>query len=254
MTPKVSIIVGVYNGERFLPELLDSIRAQTCPDWTCLCVDDGSTDGSPAILAACAAKDARFRVLSQPNAGVGAARNAALARVETPFVMFADQDDRLVPQAVARALAAIEATGADIVHFRSNRHLSQSIFVWEHVFRRAAIGSTRFPPITGGEDTAFFWELEFRGLHRAAIDDELYFNRPHRGSFSRAVTPRYIDNAFAGYRAMRTCARQHGLTGARLFHRLFPHVFWFVLSVLGRHFTWANAKALARGLKGLAHG
>ena len=252
--PKVSIIVGVCNGERFLQELLDSVRAQTFRDWTCLCVDDGSSDGSPAILAACAAEDARFRVLSQPNAGVGAARNAALARVETPFVMFADQDDRLLPHAVERALAAIEETGADIVHFRSNRGLAESPFVWEHVFRRAAIGETRFPPITGGEDTAFLWELEFKGLRRAAIDDELYFNRPNRGSFSRAVSPRYIDNVFAGYREMRMSARRHGLTGARLFRRLFPHVFWFSLSVLGLHFTWANAKALVRGVKELAHG
>lgn len=252
--PSVSIIIGVYNGERFLSELLDSVRVQTCPDWVCLCVDDGSTDGSAAILADYAAKDVRFRVLSQPNAGVGAARNAALARVETPFVMFADQDDRLAPQAVERALAAIKASGADIVHFRSNRDLSRSIFVWEHIFRFAAIGSTRFLPITGGEDTAFFWELGFKNLQCVAIDDEIYFNRPHRGSFSRAVTPRYIDNVFAGYRAMCACAHRNGLTGVRLFRQLFPHVFWFSLSVLGRHFTGANAKTLARGLKELMHG
>ena len=254
MAADVAVVVGVYNGERFLRELLDSVLAQTCGDWTCVCVDDGSTDSSAEILADYAARDMRFRVFFQANAGVGAARNAALDRIGEPFVMFADQDDRLAPDAVERALAAAGRTGADIVHFRSNRGLAKSPFVWEHVFRREAIGATRFPPITGGEDTAFLWELDLRGLKRAAIDDVLYFNRPNSGSFSRTVTPRYVENAFAGYREMRECARRHGLSGLWLWRRLFPHVFWFSLSVLGLHFTPANAMAIARGVKELCRG
>lgn len=248
MMPKVSILVGVFNGERFLGELLDSIRSQTDPGWVCICVNDGSTDGSATILAEAARRDARFHVLSQPNGGVGAARNAALAAVQTPYIMFADQDDRLLPDAVARAIAAIEMTRADIVHFRSNRNLSRSIFVWEHIFRKAAIGATRFPPITGGEDTAFFWELGFKGLRMASIDAELYFNRPNCGSFSRAVSPRYIDNVFAGYQAMWMCGFRYGLRPWELRRRLFPHVFWFSLSVLLRHGKAANLRALVRNV------
>lgn len=248
MTSKVSILVGVFNGERFLGELLDSIRAQTDSGWVCICVDDGSMDGSSAILAEAARRDARFHVLSQPNGGVGAARNAALAVVRTPYVMFADQDDRLAPDAVARAVSAIEALRADIVHFRSNRNLSQSIFVWEHIFRMSAIGTTRFPPITGGEDTAFFWELGFKGLQTAAIDAELYFNRPNRGSFSRAVSPRYIDNVFMGYQFMWSCGFHYGLRPWELRRRLSPHVFWFSLSVLLRHGSVANLKSLVRNV------
>lgn len=154
MAAKVSIAVGVYNGENYLAELLDSILAQTCADWECILVNDGSTDGSEAILCGFAAKDTRFSVLSQPNAGVGAARNAAMKAGSSPYLMFADQDDRLAPNAVERVLAAIESTGADIVRFHSNRTFRQSIFVWEHIFRRAAIAGVVFPPITGGEDTA----------------------------------------------------------------------------------------------------
>ena len=251
MTPKVSILVGVFNGERFLVELLDSIRSQTVPDWVCICVNDGSTDGSTAILVDAARRDARFRVLSQPNGGVGAARNAALAVVRTPYVMFADQDDRLLPDAVARAVAAIEAERADIVHFRSNRNLARSIFVWEHIFRTSAVGATRFPPITGGEDTAFFWELGFKNLRTASIDAELYFNRPYCGSFSRAVSPRYVDNVFAGYRAMWACGLRQGLRPGKLRRRLFPHVFWFALSVLLRHGRAANLRALVRNVLSL---
>lgn len=245
---EITIIIGVYNGERFLPELLDSIVAQSFGLWQCIVVDDGSSDSSSRILADAARRDGRFRVIRQENAGVGAARNAALALVDTPYVMFADQDDRLEPMAVERAVAAIEASGCDILHFRSNRNLKSSIFVWEHIFRTAAIGDTRFEPITGGEDTAFFWELSFKKLRRAAIDDVLYFNRPNCGSFSRDVSPRYIDNTFAAYRAMRKTARRNSMGSLRLWWRLVWHIAPFAASVMLRHPSKANCMALCRNL------
>ncbi len=246
MSARVSIAVGVYNGECYLVELLDSIRAQTFTDWECVLVDDGSTDGSAQILHDFAARDSRFRVLSQTNAGVGAARNAAMRASAAPFLMFADQDDRLAPTAVARALEAIESAQADVVRFHSNRVAKGSVFVWEHIYRRAALSDVAFPPITGGEDTAFFWELGFRDLVRVEIPDVLYWQRPHRGSFSRAVSPRYIANVFTGFRVMARTGRRYGLTSWGLVRRLFPHVAWFVLSVLARHFSWANVCALCR--------
>ena len=69
MTPKVSIIVPVYNVERYLARCLDSIGAQTERDLEIICVNDGSTDASGSILADYAAKDARIREISQPNSG-----------------------------------------------------------------------------------------------------------------------------------------------------------------------------------------
>ena len=77
--PEISIIVPVYNVEQYLPAALDSLRAQTCPDWEAILVDDGSPDGCGALCDAAARQDARFRVIHQKNAGVGAARNAGLA-------------------------------------------------------------------------------------------------------------------------------------------------------------------------------
>lgn len=248
----VSLCVGVYNGERHLAEMLDSVSAQTFADWVCVCVDDGSTDGSGEILRRHAARDARFVVLSQANAGVGAARNAAMSATETPFVMFADQDDLLAPDAMARALAAIEASGADVLRFQSNQHGRESPCVWERIFRRSAVGDARFPAITGGEDTAFLWELGLRGLKCAEIADELYWQRPNGESFSRAVSPRYVENVFAGFRAMAASGRRHGLSRRELFRRLFPHVFWFSLSVLARHPSFANVRALSREATRLA--
>lgn len=234
MSAKVAILVGVYNGERFLGELIESISAQTSPGWEAIFVDDGSTDSSADILARFAARDSRVTVVCQENGGVGSARNTALERTQAPYFMFADQDDLLKPDAVATALAAIERTHADIVRFQSNRHCRKSPFVWERIFRRAAVGEIRFAPLTGGEDTAFLWELGLAGLEENEIDDELYWNRPDVGSFSRALSSAYVRNVFCSFRVMRLSGRRYGVRGIRLFCRLFPHVFFFSLSVVYR--------------------
>lgn len=251
MDAKVSIIVGVYNGERYLAELLDSVLAQTSSAWSCICVDDGSVDSSVAILEAYVRKDARFRIVSQPNGGVGAARNAGLAATDTKYVMFADQDDKLLPTAVATALDAIESSKADIVRFASNRKTKVSIFVWEHIFRHSVFRDVRFLPVTGGEDTAFFWALGFLGLKVSEIRDELYWNRANERSFSRAVTPGYIQNVFVGFRYMRETGQRNGLPPLKLFARMFPHVFWFSVSVVARHFSPGNLRALLFSLANL---
>lgn len=90
-----SIIIPVYNVAPYLRECLDSVLAQTFTDWEAICVDDGSTDGSGAILDEYAVKDKRFRVIHQANAGVSAARNAALVTAEGEWFLFLDGDDVL---------------------------------------------------------------------------------------------------------------------------------------------------------------
>ncbi len=90
-----SIIIPVYNVAPYLRECLDSVLSQTFTDWEAICVDDGSTDASGAILDEYAAKDARFRVIHQSNAGVSAARNRALDMARSEWVLFLDGDDYL---------------------------------------------------------------------------------------------------------------------------------------------------------------
>jgi glycosyltransferase involved in cell wall biosynthesis len=247
MSALVSIIVGVYNGEKYLSELLDSILLQSCSDWLCICVDDGSIDSSYEILKLYSCRDERFRIIKRSNGGVGAARNTALDVVDTPYVMFADQDDKLLPNAVERALAEIDSKNVDIVRFQSNRCVKKSIFVWEHIFRFSAIRDVRFPPITGGEDTAFFWELGFLKLNYVEIKDELYYNRPNNGSFSRAVSPKYIENVFDGFRCMKAVGHRYHMPSASLFIKLFPHIFWFAVSVVGKHYTLKNIRSIVIG-------
>ena len=88
-----SVIIPVYNVAPYLRECLDSVLAQTYSDWEAICVDDGSTDGSGAILEEYAAQDSRVRIIHQSNAGVSSARNAALKVAEGDWVLFVDADD-----------------------------------------------------------------------------------------------------------------------------------------------------------------
>lgn len=113
---KVSVIVPVFNAERTLSVCLDSICSQTLREFEVLCVDDGSTDGSAAMLRDYVARDARIRVLTQVNAGSGVARNRALDAARGEAVVFMDPDD-YYPDAdvLAKMVAALEASGMDLV-------------------------------------------------------------------------------------------------------------------------------------------
>ena len=90
---KLSIVMPVYNVERYLRECLDSLLAQTFVDWELICVDDGSTDGSGRILDEYAVRDSRIRPVHQANAKVHAARNRALDMAQGEWIGFLDPDD-----------------------------------------------------------------------------------------------------------------------------------------------------------------
>ncbi len=90
-----SIIIPVYNVASYLRQCLDSVLNQTFDDWEAICVNDGSTDGSAAILDEYAATDGRFRIITQSNGGLSAARNAGLKIAQGEYVLFLDSDDWL---------------------------------------------------------------------------------------------------------------------------------------------------------------
>lgn len=113
--PEISIIVPVYKGVRFLREALDSVKAQTFADWECLCVDDGSKDGSGALLDEIAAAEPRIRVFHRENGGTSVARNYALAQARGRYVAFLDEDDVCHPRMLETLYVAAEQTDADVV-------------------------------------------------------------------------------------------------------------------------------------------
>lgn len=112
----ISIIVPVYNTARFLPRCLESLIGQTYTNLEIICVDDGSTDDSLAVLAQYAARDARLKVIHQENAGAAAARNRGIDVAMGRFVTFVDSDDWLEPDAYAKTVPHM-VDGADLVWF-----------------------------------------------------------------------------------------------------------------------------------------
>ncbi|MCB4822629.1 glycosyltransferase family 2 protein [Roseicella aerolata] len=112
--PAVSILTPAYDVARFIGAAVDSVLAQDFPDWEMIVVDDGSSDGTAAVVAA--RKDPRIRLLRQENAGVSAARSRAMAEARGDAILFLDADDWLAPDALSRLVAALaaapEAVGA----------------------------------------------------------------------------------------------------------------------------------------------
>lgn len=109
--PVVSIIVPIYNMESHLRRCLDSIAAQTFANYECLLIDDGSTDGSPAICDEYAAADGRFRVVHTPNGGLGAARNCGLDRASGRYIANIDPDDWVEPCYLETLVCAASRVG-----------------------------------------------------------------------------------------------------------------------------------------------
>ena len=100
----VSIIIPVYNVEKYLMKCLDSVINQTYSDWEAILVDDGSSDGSPAICDEYAKKDSRFKVVHQANGGASKARNAGLDEAKGDLVIFIDSDDWVEPNHLSNFL------------------------------------------------------------------------------------------------------------------------------------------------------
>ncbi len=124
---KVSVIVPVYNVEAYLRQCLDSLVGQSLREIEVVCVDDGSTDGSSAILSEYAAKDGRVKVLSHKHTNAGAARNAGMAVATGEYLGFADSDDWCEPTLFEKAYSRAKADDADVV-------------LWKHCERDDATG------------------------------------------------------------------------------------------------------------------
>lgn len=113
--PKVSIIVPVYNVEKFLHRCVDSIVAQTFTDFECILIDDGSPDNCPAICDEYAKKDSRIKVVHQNNKGPSGARNTGLLNSAGEYVICVDSDDWIESNYLNELIVEAYRTNADIV-------------------------------------------------------------------------------------------------------------------------------------------
>lgn len=208
----LSFIVPVYNAQPYLEECLHSLLAQDVPDYEILCVDDGSTDASGAILDAFAAAHGKIVPIHQKNSGVAIARNTGLAAAKGDYIWFVDADDFLQPNVLARLRSAIAETGCDQLvvggfqfaealtpeqeALRQERSLPDNVpgpgaVVWRSLIRRAFLSEHgvrfRHPELTHGEDGQFLYELSLQSPVCSEINDTVYFYRVRAGSAETGV-------------------------------------------------------------------
>ena len=132
--PAISIIIPVYNVEKYLRRCLDSVLNQTFQDWQAICVNDGSPDKSADILAEYAKRDSRFVVVTKENGGLSDARNAAIPYVTGDYIMYLDSDDFIHPQTMEIAYSLAMRDGSDIVSFTYDRIYRPQLMV-RHVLK-----------------------------------------------------------------------------------------------------------------------
>ena len=121
MQPKISIIIPMYNVEKYLRRCLDSVQNQTFKQWQAICVDDGSPDKSGEIAEEYAKKDKRFIVVHKENGGLSDARNYGMPHATGQYIMFLDSDDFIHPQTMEIAYNTAIKNKSDIVSFTYDR-------------------------------------------------------------------------------------------------------------------------------------
>lgn len=216
MSLTFSIIIPVYNVAPYLRECLDSVLAQTFVDWEAICVDDGSTDESGAILDEYAAKDKRFRVIHQANGGVARARNAALDVATGEWIQFVDGDDVLAVDALSLVASALGTAGdVDLVRIKSLVFADGNVcsfakpdaskfsvcefesgVLWqdlafaagcEYLYRREFVGYERFRDFVVGEDGLFAMTSLLKAQKLLRTEFAVYGYRQRSGSAMHAT-------------------------------------------------------------------
>lgn len=211
MSALISVVIPVYNAAGYLDACLQSLQAQTYPDWEAIVVDDGSTDASPDLCRAWAARDSRIRVLRQENAGASAARNAGMDAAQGEYLAFLDSDDRLDPDYLQILFQTLDGTDlavcgihglphpaaipAEVVSLDVLRHTPSRYagllyinYVFNKLYRRDLIcrHDIRFPDqMHRGEDAYFVQEYLLQCRTIAVTPCMLYWYEQHEGSAMR---------------------------------------------------------------------
>ena len=231
--PKISIILPLYNAEKYLIPCLESVKNQTFEDFECLCINDGSSDKTQEIVDGYAKDDSRFVPIIQENAGCSEARNTGLRSAKAPYIMFLDQDDFFHPQAAETLLYLIEKHKTDVASFTFKcidndfdvksapkydipslrTTLSEDVFddfltdltrrsvvVWTRIYKKDSIKGLFFPKdVQPAEDTTFTLKVFHKIKSIVWIDEPLLFYRAGNETsvLAEKITERYI-NAHIG--------------------------------------------------------
>ncbi len=204
--PEISIIMPVYNVEKYVAASLDSVLNQTFKDFELICINDGSTDNGWEIVKKYAAKDKRIKLIeNEKNIGLSSTRNVGLDNAHGEYIEFMDSDDFIHPQTLEIALYFAKQHDADIISWRIKHLFNKNekinyeryenfnnipfeitlnpVTIWgldtmnsscNKIYRRSIIGNTRFIPNVKYEDNPFVLELFYKNPKLGFIGLSLY--------------------------------------------------------------------------------
>lgn len=207
---KISVIIPVYNVEKYLRKCLESITNQIFKDIEIICVDDGSTDNSLKILNELAQQDNRIIVISKPNGGHFSARHTGIEAASGEYILFVDSDDWIDTTLIEKAYKKISETKTDIVIFGAytvkNNNISNGMYsvnkipkkfknkiltledykdtifkfcptAWSKLYRKdfIAVNNIRFQEIEQGEDQLFYIHTMLKAKNIFILDENLYY-------------------------------------------------------------------------------
>ena len=226
--PVISVIVPVYNVEKYLSKCLESIINQTYQNLEIICVDDGSTDSSPKILEEYAKKDTRIKVVTRQNGGLSAARNTGLKNAAGEFISFVDSDDWIDSETYEKAIVHFSEDVDSVcwyaavvcdegvegnfdgeknwhrVKFSGKTTLDGDSFfkhtftVWNKLYRRSIIEKygINFPEGIIHEDFSFYTKYMALAPKTYFLNEYLYFYRKRKNSIMHSVSGKKTNHLF----------------------------------------------------------
>jgi len=207
-SPKISIVIPVYNVEPYLRQCLDSVVNQTIRDIQIICVNDGSPDGSRDILQEYADKDSRITIIDKPNGGISSARNAAYPHIKGKYTLFVDSDDWIKLDLCEKTYQKAETTGASMTVFFSQRCKGKKIRLivpgnkttieeklpildfpcaWSKLWRTDFLLDNKlyFPEGLFFEDALVHWQAVTLAEKIAVVPERLYYYRRNYSSITK---------------------------------------------------------------------
>lgn len=216
MSPKLSIIVPVYNAEKYLDRCVNSIMHQTFQDFELILVDDGSMDASGKMCDEYGKKYTNIKIIHQMNGGIGSARNTGILNSTGEFIGFVDNDDFISPIMFENLIQVAIETNSDIVScnhqklydFSEGRSQSETLLtqyniisynpiqalhslykgenlqwlVWDKIFRRSLFENCLFEKVVVMEDVLILPQLLYKSEKTTYLDAKFYFYYVRKGS------------------------------------------------------------------------
>ena len=253
--PKISFVVPIYNGEKYLERCVSSIQSQTFTDYEIILVNDGSTDNSLSLCQKFAANDSKITVLSKENGGQGSARNAGIEIAKGEYITFPDVDDWIEPDmcedmynlarkgdydvAIAGAnnysqeLKLINSVHYDCISLRGNKECFANIMtflpttllfdvVWNKIYRRDFLihNGLKFSNLRRTQDAYFNLEV-FDCIESLITTDKAYYNYLNNEAeqVNKKFPINYIDINILYYKKLKSIFESRGMYCDRIKHQ-----------------------------------